>query len=824
MAELRNITLRDYQMQGVQELRAAYRSGFRAPLAVFPTGAGKCLGKGTKVLMFDGTIKAVEDVATGDLLMGPDSQPRRVVSTCTGREMLCRVTPTKGDPYVVNESHILSLKITGSGHRTTAPNGKKCSGGDVVNVSVAEYLTATKTLKHIAKGWRSGIDFNNPENKSIVPPYILGAWLGDGTSIRPEICSVDDEVIAEWRRYAESIGHEFRVKRCRGKVNQYALLRPTGSVIGRGKRTNLFLNELRRLGVVGSKHIPFKFKTDTRERRLELLAGILDTDGYLNHNYFDLVVKQRQLAEDIAFLARSLGLAAYCKQCRKTCTNTGASAEYYRISISGDVDIIPCRVPRRQAQPRCQKKNVLMTGIKVEKIGVGDYYGFEIEGPDRLFLLGDFTVTHNTVIFSFITQQAAARGNRVWILVHRRELLRQSSDSLDFLGVEHGLIAPGKSPTGDMVHVASVQTLVRRLGKVAPPDLIIIDEAHHASAASWKKVIEANPQARLLGVTATPVRMDGKGLGVNSGGFFDTMIEGPSIRDLIDRGFLSPPKVYAPPTDFSTDGMHSRFGDYVKKEISAAVDRPVITGSAVEHYRKICPNVPAIAFCASVAHAEHVAAEFQAAGFRAASVDGSMDDGRRKSLINALGSGGLHVLTSCDIISEGTDIPVVGAAIMLRPTQSTGLFLQQVGRALRVCPGKDHAVILDHVGNCLRHGMPDEIREWSLDGEDRKRASRGSQEVIDRVKQCERCYAVHPPAPKCPHCGFEYAPDARDIEQVDGELQEIDEEQAEFMRRQRRSEVGRARTLEDLQEIARERGYKPGWARHIWKARQKRRA
>lgn len=429
-----------------------------------------------------------------------------------------------------------------------------------------------------------------------------------------------------------------------------------------------------------------------------------------------------------------------------------------------------------------------------------------------------------TVVFSYVTQQASARGNRVWILVHRQELLRQSSDSLDDLGVEHGLIAPGKSPTGDLVQVASVQTLVRRLGKIPPPDLIIVDEAHHASAASWRRVIEAYPQARLLGVTATPIRMDGKGLGVSSGGFFDTMIEGPSIRELIDRGYLSPPKVYAPPTDFSTEGMHSRFGDYVKKEIAAAVDKPVITGSAVEHYRKICPNVPAIAFCASVAHAEHVAQEFRAAGFQAASVDGSMDDGRRKSLINALGSGGLHVLTSCDIISEGTDIPVVGAAILLRPTQSMGLFLQQVGRALRVCPGKKHAVILDHVGNCLRHGMPDEIREWSLDGEDRKRASRGSQEVNDRVKQCERCYAVHPPAPKCPHCGFEYEPDARDIEQVDGELQEIDEEHAEFLRRQRRSEVGRAKTLEDLQAIAKERGYRAGWARHIWNSRQKRRA
>lgn len=428
-----------------------------------------------------------------------------------------------------------------------------------------------------------------------------------------------------------------------------------------------------------------------------------------------------------------------------------------------------------------------------------------------------------TIIFSYIAQQAAARGNRVLILVHRQELLRQSSDSLEALGVDHGLVAPGRSYSGDRVQVASVQTLVRRLGKVPAPDLIIIDESHHASASSWRKIIQAYPTARLLGVTATPIRMDGKGLGTSAGGFFDTMIEGPSIRDLIAGEYLCPPRVYAPPTDFSAEGLRSKFGDFVQKEIAAAVDKPVITGSAVDHYRKICAGTPAITFCASVAHAEHVAAEFRAAGFRAASVDGTMDDGRRKSLINALGSGGLHVLTSCDIISEGTDIPVVGAAILLRPTQSTGLFLQQIGRALRVCPGKKHAIILDHVGNCLRHGMPDEVRTWSLDGEDRKAASKKPQTVLERVKQCEKCYSVHPPAPVCPFCGFVYE-GGRELEQVDGELAEITEEQAEFMRRQRKREIGRAQTLEDLQAIARERGYKPGWAKIIWNARKGRRA
>jgi len=433
-----------------------------------------------------------------------------------------------------------------------------------------------------------------------------------------------------------------------------------------------------------------------------------------------------------------------------------------------------------------------------------------------------------TVVFSHITSSAAARGNRVLILVHRAELLHQSSESLTSLGgVEHGLIAPGHTMTDHAVQVASVQTLARRLGRIPTPDLIVMDEAHHAGAETWSKILRAYPDARIIGVTATPCRLDGTGLGKHVGGFFDTMIQGPSISDLIAGGFLCPPKVYAPPTGLDLKSVKSRYGDYVKSELDAAVDKPKITGSAVEHYRRLCPGTPAICFCVSVAHAEHVAAEFKSAGFRAASVDGSMHDGARKAAIRGLGTGSVQVLTSCDIVSEGTDIPVVGAAILLRPTQSLGLYLQQVGRALRPYPGKQHAVILDHVGNVIRHGMPDSDREWSLEGRPRRGTPGESKDLTLKVKQCERCYVVHTPAPKCPACGHEYD-DMPLPEQVAGELREIDEETAEFMRRARNRERGRlmsqAKSLEDMQDVAKQLGYSSGWAWHAWKNKGGRRA
>lgn len=432
-----------------------------------------------------------------------------------------------------------------------------------------------------------------------------------------------------------------------------------------------------------------------------------------------------------------------------------------------------------------------------------------------------------TVCASFIIDGVRRRGKRVWFLAHRQELIRQTSDTLTSLGVPHGIIAPQFTPSHDEVQVASVQTLARRLHRVAPPDFIIVDEAHHCiKTTTWGKVLDHCPGAYVLGLTATPVRLSGEGLGVMAGGIFEDMVRGPSVAELIAGGFLARPRVYAPPVGADLSSLRKKYGEFVGADVVAAMDKPVITGSAVEHYRKLAHGVPAIAFCASVAHAEHVADQFRAAGYRAASIDGSMKGTERKGKITALGNGGLQVLTSCDIISEGTDVPIVGAAILLRPTASVGLYLQQVGRALRMYPGKTEAIILDHVGNCMRHGLPDEDREWSLFGD----SSRGKGKKKDdddgdiKTRQCEQCYAVHVPAPKCPYCGYVYQAQAREIEQVAGNLVEIDAEQIERDRAAqfRRREEGRCNTLEDFQELARKRGYAPGWAHHRWKARERR--
>lgn len=437
------------------------------------------------------------------------------------------------------------------------------------------------------------------------------------------------------------------------------------------------------------------------------------------------------------------------------------------------------------------------------------------------------TGSGKTVLFCAIAHGVVARRRRVWILLHRQELVAQTSRALHAFGlprgVAHDLVTPGAAPGNAPVQVCSVQTLVRRvrLGGWPAPDLVVIDEAHHATAGSWREVLDSVPGVRVLGVTATPARTDGQGLGRSAGGVFDALVMGPSIRELVAAGWLAPTLCFGLRVRADLDGVPSRGGDFAQGILADRMDRPSITGDAVREYSRLAPGRPALAFCASILHAEHVAAQFRAAGYRAESIDGRLDDDSRRARIEALGDGSIQVLTSCEIVSEGTDIPAVEVAILLRPTQSVVLHCQQIGRAMRPAHGKARALVLDHVGNILRHGLPDEDRPWSLEGQRRGSREREAAAVAVRVQQCPECFAAHAPAATCPWCAHVYAPQLRAPRQVEGELHALTDADVARAREERRRQVGRARTLADLQAIARERGYSPRWA-HVMYARRRR--
>jgi superfamily II DNA or RNA helicase len=418
-----------------------------------------------------------------------------------------------------------------------------------------------------------------------------------------------------------------------------------------------------------------------------------------------------------------------------------------------------------------------------------------------------------TVIIAAILQGIAARGRSAMVLVHRRELIAQTADKLRLAGVQHGIIAAGLPTTDHPIQVASVQTLTRRLGQLATaPDLIVIDEAHHATAGSWKRVMDHWPETLRLGVTATPMRLDGRGLSAA----FDRLIFGPSVAGLVNAGFLCPARIYAPPVMADLTGLKRRAGDYATDQAAAAMDRPSVTGDAIAHYQRLAAGQRAIAFCCSIAHAEHVAASFNAANISAGTLLGETRD--RDQLVQRFAAGELQVLVTVDVVSEGFDIPAAGCAILLRPTQSLGLYLQQVGRVLRPAVDKKLAIILDHVGNVHRHGFPDDPRDWSLN--DRLRRTAGAGSAAPSVRTCPACFAAFKPAPKCPCCGAACAPPPRTIRQQDGELKELQREAA----RQRSAERKKARTLQELIHVGQARGMKNpvGWAKHVYFARQQR--
>ena len=475
--------------------------------------------------------------------------------------------------------------------------------------------------------------------------------------------------------------------------------------------------------------------------------------------------------------------------------------------------------------------------------------------------------------FCHIAERAATKGNRTCILVHRRELLDQASRSLGSMGVDHAIIAAGKPVNMEaMIHVASVQTLARRLANL-PPDFfqfIIVDEAHHTTAGTWNDVIKHFADARSLGVTASPIRTDGRGLGEH----YESMVHGPDAAWLTANGFLAPAKYYAPPPAVDANALRTLGGDYRMDEAANAMDKPAVMGDVIEHYRKLMDGGTAIAFCCSIAHAEDTAAAFGAAGIAAASIDGRMDAETRRVLLADLGAGRIKVLTSCSLIGEGIDVPSVGGCIMLRPTMSLGLHLQMIGRCLRPSDGKTHAVVIDHVGNALKHGFHTDPRQWSLDGK-KKRAN----DAVS-IKVCKVCYAANPAtARECAECGHEFeVKSVDDIATVAGTLTELapkgmrpgdpvllsgehghyyvasNPEDGQVllcrnrvgaiqihrgtMRREqldasivasldslqphvgapKRASSG-AQTLEDLRRVAAMKGYKPSWADHVYRSR-----
>ena len=374
-------------------------------LVTAPSGVGKCHGKGTPILMHNMTTKFIEDVRVGDVVMGANGEARTVLNLSSGFGKLYRVDQVKGDSYVINENHVLSLKSS------IAYKNSSIQAGDVVNVSLPNFLKLSKSMQANLKGYKADLIELSKQSYDLDDAYMLGLWLADGTASKPQytVSKQDKELEEQVKAYADKKGYTINV--CPSNDRKGC----TGFDYSGG-----YVTQLRDWGVLNNKHIPNSFLTSDYATRLALLAGILDGDGHLHHNGFDVVLKQNQLSKDLIMLVRSLGLSCSVADKFSKCGNFDGDI-YTRLHINGHTDKIPNRLSRKKCAQRKQIKDALRSGITITQIEDGEYFGFEVDG-DHLYCLGDFTVTHNSTVTSIFADSFVQKGEKVGMIFLEEEI------------------------------------------------------------------------------------------------------------------------------------------------------------------------------------------------------------------------------------------------------------------------------------------------------------------------------------------------------------------------------------------------------------------
>lgn len=636
------------------------------------TGVGKCLGRGTLVLMADGELRCVEEIREGDELMGPDSKPRRVLSTSRGEGPLYMVVPKKGEPWVCNDAHILSLVASGS------------TAGLVVdetyNVSVNEYLCLSKSQRHVLKLWSTGVEFEPPMPVPL-RPYFLGIWLGDGRFDSPVICK--DEVEIRDAVLEEALDWGLQAVRYKSPGRHAAW-----AVSSSGGRPNLLNGVLDEARVNGEKRIPIAFLRSTRENRLELLAGLIDTDGYYN-GCFEITTKYAGLADDLCFLGRSLGFRVTRRTKDVRLDGWSAARTYHRLLLSGDLSVVPTRIARKTASPRLQKKNVLRTGFSLVPLDVGDYFGFTIDG-DGLFLLGDFTVTHNTEVALLA---AIASRQPTLIIVWNSALLKQWVKRIEKYGIlpasKIGLIGKGKRTLGPIT-VGMVQTLARGAAAEAAQlfGCVILDECQRCPATTYAAVLNQFPARYRFGMTADERRRDG-----NEFKCYDAL--GEVLTTIESNETTVAPTIKVVPTSYRDDDYENdkNFSKFVDRLLADPDRRALVADrvrSQLEAGRKI------LLFTERKGDAIAWAREVRTWGFRGVCLVGSAKNRAQTEWVDkAIAQaeiGGVDFAAATTFGDVGLDLRAMDTAFVTVPLQKNIQRVEQmIGRVVRPYEGKDEA-------------------------------------------------------------------------------------------------------------------------------------
>ena len=439
-------------------------------------------------------------------------------------------------------------------------------------------------------------------------------------------------------------------------------------------------------------------------------------------------------------------------------------------------------------------------------------------GYRRLLVVAP-TGAGKTVIAAAITSAAVEDGRRVLFLAHRRELITQASGKLYAAGVDHGILLPGFPPRlGEPVQVGSVWTVHGRAIRTSTielpaADLIIVDEAHHSPARTYRSLLDSYPKATVIGITATPCRGDGRGLG----DIFEMLMECPPVPELIKGGFLVGTKVYAPSRP-DVSGIEIERGDYVERQLAERVDRPDLVGDIASHWHRLGERRPTVVFASSVGHSVHLRDEFRRSSVVAEHIDGTTPTDERDAILAGLASGTVEVVCNYGVLTEGWDSPVASCVVLARPTKHHGLFRQMVGRVLRPAPGKADALVLDHAGAVFEHGFIEEPVNWTLSPGKRAENPRQTARAQSRapaLTSCPECSAVRFEGHPCPVCKWRPQPKPQVVDVADGELGLIDRNRV--VKLPNRSADDQQRFYRQLLYIASERGYQRGWAAHKYR-------
>ena len=399
-----------------------------------------------------------------------------------------------------------------------------------------------------------------------------------------------------------------------------------------------------------------------------------------------------------------------------------------------------------------------------------------------------------SVIQGSIARQATDKGKSVLFLVHRKELCQQIANTFSALGVDMKLC-----------DVSMVQTVSRRLGSLPDYDLIITDEAHHSTANTYKKIYDYYHNVPRLGFTATPIRLNKGGLGE----VYSDLITSVSTRWLIDNGYLAPYKYYSVKLA-DTSELHTVAGEFKQDEVKELMEHKEIYGDTVKQWKRLAEGKKTIVYCASVEAAKMTAERFSSEGYSCIAIDGNTSKTERETAMTRFRSGEITILCNCELFGEGLDVPDCECVVLLRPTQSLTLHIQQSMRSMRYMPGKT-AIIIDHVGNCYRHGLPDDEREWSLE-------PKHKQENIVKIRECKECFAVYSPTlTKCPYCGAEATTEIRRTDRKTVEIDLVEVKRVEGIKNTPLCEA-ELKTWDEIREFQKIKGYKFSWCFRYAKA------